>query len=158
MKELIYVTALTLVFASSVPTAQATGALRDAKADHIVHSAAYPNNAPVPSATYHFALHVVGNALTQLLINLPENISINQGIEIRDQSGQKIDATVSVTDTKAIIVFAQPVSPDKTLEIDMKGIRTSTPQSHVWLFPVSGRSVGMTANIPLGLIRIQTYR
>ncbi len=102
MKELIYAGALTLAFASSVPTAQAIGALRDAKVAHLVHSAAYPNNALVPSATYYFGLHVVGNALTQLLIDLPENISINQGLEIREQSGQKIDATVSVTDLKGL--------------------------------------------------------
>jgi len=156
MKKLIYAAAFILAFASSVSTAQATGALRDAKAPHLVHNAAYPNTARVPSATYHFGLHVAGYSLSQILIYLPDNISINQGIKIKDQSGKKIEATVSVTDRKAWIAFAQPVSPDQTLEIDMKGIMTSG-SSHTWMFPVYGRMVGMTEDFLLGTARFQTY-
>jgi len=156
MKKLIYATAFILAFASSVSTSRAHGVLSNAQAPHLVHTAAYSNNAHVPGATYHFGLHVVGYSLSQILIDLPKNISINQGIEVRDQSDQKIDTTVSISDRKALIVFAQPVSPDKTLEIDMKGIMTPG-HSRVWLFPVYGRMVGMTEDFLLGTVRIQTY-
>lgn len=149
---------MTLVFASSVSAAWAAASLPNAKTSPIVHSWAHPNGARVPNATHHFKLQVEGNALSQLSIDIPEGISITQGIEITTQSGQKLDPTVSINNRRATIAFAQPVPPGTRLSILMKGIRTSDYLGHTWFYPVEGRFVGMTSDIQLGTVRIQTYK
>lgn len=142
--------------ASSVPAALAGGVLRDAKAPHLVHSNAHPNNARITSATHHFEVHVQGSNLSQLFIDLPEGIKVKRGIEITDQSGRKIDATVSIKDRRATVAFAQPVSSGTTLSVSMKGVQTPL-YSRIWLYPVYSRSISMNTDIRIGLARIQTY-
>lgn len=103
MKILIIGAAFTLAIASSVP-ALAGGALRDAKASHLVHSGAHPNNARIPRATHHFDVHVQGSDLEQLFVDVPEGIKVSDRIIVTDQSDQKIDASVSVNDKRVTIL------------------------------------------------------
>lgn len=159
MKKLIYTATFTLAIAvSGIPAAQATGVPGDFKAPHVVHSGAHPNDAREQGATHHFELHVQGPALSQLLIDLPKRLRIksSDNILVTDQLGEKVGATVSVNDRDATINFSQPVPPETTLSISIKGVRTPG-YSNVWLYPIYGKSVGMRVGIPIGLIRIQTY-
>lgn len=167
MKKLIYAATFTLVIpfgiaslqASSVPAALAGGVLRETRAPHLVHSNAHPNNARVPSATHHFEVHVQGSDLSQLSVDVPEGVKVSDRIVVTDQSDKKIDATVSVNDRRVTIAFSQPVPSGTTLSVSMKGVRTQfSSQRRIWLYPVYGRSVGMTADVRLGMARIQTYR
>ncbi|HEY9601997.1 MAG TPA: DUF2808 domain-containing protein [Allocoleopsis sp.] len=159
MKRLLYAATLTLVLTSNVPAVRADDSPREyQKTTLLVHSGAHPNNARVPNATHHFKLYVAGNALSQLSIDLPEGISVRRGIEVTDQSGKKVDETVSINDRKATIAFAQPVPPGTLLSVEMKGIRTSDYLGRTWLYRVYGKDVGMTGEIPLGTARIQTYK
>jgi len=159
MKRLIYAATLTLALTSLTPAARADESPREyPKATHLVHSGAHPNSVRTPNATHHFKLYVEGKALSQLSIDLPEGISISRGIEVTDQSGKKVDETVSINDRKATIAFAQPVSPGTLISIEMKGISTSDYLGRTWLYPVYGKDVGMTVEIPLGTVRIQTYK
>lgn len=158
MRTLIFWSTLTLLFSSSVPTAWATEALPNVKASPIVHSWAHPDGVRVPNATHHFELQIEGNTLSQISIDIPEGIRVTQGIETTTKSGQKIEATVSISNRSATIAFAQPVPPGTILSVFMKGIRTSDYLGHTWFYPVKGRSVGMTSDIPLGTVRIQTYK
>lgn len=155
MKILILGTAFTLLIASSIP-ALAGGVLRDAKAPHLVNSGAHPNNARIRRATHHFDVHVQGSDLEQLFVDVPEGIKVSDRITITDQSDQKIDATISVND-KITITFAQPVPTGTTLSVSMKGVRTRSLRGRTWLYPVYSRSVGINADVPIGMARIQTY-
>lgn len=156
MKKLIIGAAFTLAIASSIP-ALAGGALRDAKAPHLVHSGAHPNNARIPRATHHFDVHVQGSDLLQLFIDVPEGIKVSDRIIVTDQSDEKIDATVSVNDKRVTITFAQPVPTETTLSVSMKGVRTQSLRGRIWLYPVYSRSVGINADVGIGMARIQTY-
>ena len=159
MKRLLYAATLTLALTSLVSAARADESPREyQKATHLVHSGAHPNSVRTPNTTHHFKLYVEGNALSQLSIDLPEGISINRGIEVTDQAGKKVDETVSINDRKATIAFAQPVSPGTMLSIEMKGIKTSDYLGRTWFYPIYGKDVGMTVEIPLGTARIQTYK
>lgn len=158
MKRLIYATTLTLALTSLVPAAYADVGPREyQKATHFVHSGAHPTNARAANATHHFELHVADQPLSQLSIDLPNGLRISQGIEVTDQSGKKIDATVSIKDQKATIAFAQPVSPGTLLSIEMKGVRTHDLLGRNWLYQVYARNVGLTADFPLGPAQITTY-
>lgn len=158
MKKLLYTAAFSLAFVSSVPAALAGGVLGDAKAPHLVHSGAHPNDARVPSATHHFEVHVQGSELSQLFIDLPEDIKLKRGIEVTDQSGQKVDATVFVNRKGASVTFAQPVPSETTLTVSMKGVQTPAPgYARSWRYPIYSRSVGTNEDVRIGLAQIQTY-
>ncbi len=152
MKKLIYTTAFTFALIASVPTAWAGGVAGDAKVPHIVRSAINPNSNPYQSAHFYFTVHVAGRSLSQLVINSPERIRLSKSIELTDQSGRKLDATVSLEGGKAIISFTQPVAPETILEIDMKEIRLPG-YSQTWFFTVSSKLEGLNAEIPLGAVR-----
>lgn len=163
MKKLIYTAAFTMIVASLAPSAQAAAHLHSLKtahgnfnSSHIVHSGAHPNNARFQGATHHFEVHVQGKALSALAIDLPQDVRISGGIEVKNQLGKKIDAKVSVNNRKATVVFSQPVPPETTISIDMLGINTSG-YSHDWEYMVYGTMVGLNAEISLGYARIQTY-
>lgn len=156
MKKLIYAAIFTLMFASSVPDAHATGSQSDLKVSHIVHNDAHPNNAQIPYATHHFEVHVQGPALSELLIDLPEGVSISKEIEVKNQLNQKIDALFSVNNRTVTVVFSQPVPPETTLSINMRDVKTPG-YSKTWMYHVYGKMVGINTKIPLGFARIQTY-
>ena len=156
MKKLIYVTTVILAIASSFP-ALAGGILRDAKAPHLVHSGAHPNNARMSQATHHFDVHVQGSDLEQLFVDVPEGVNVRNRITINDQSHKKVDATISINDNRIAIAFTQPVPTGTTLVVSMKGLITNSLRGHTWLYPVYSRSVGVNADVPLEIARIQTY-
>ena len=165
MKKLICATTFTLaipigiasLYAFSVP-AFAGGVLREANAPHIVHSSAHPNGTRVPNATHHFEVHVQGKELSQLSFEVPDGVEVSDRIMVSDQSGKKIDSTVSIKDKRATIVFSQPVPVETTLSILMKGAKVSLlSQGRTFLYPVYGTSVGMTEEIRIGIAQIQTY-
>ncbi len=156
MKKLLAATIFTLAIVSSVPVAFAGGVLRDAKAPHLVHSGAHPNNARVPS-THHFEVHVQGSDLSQLSFNVPEGVNISDRIKVTDESGKKIDNTVSVNNRRVTIAFSQPVPTETTISVSMKNVSSRFLLGRTWLYPVYSKSVGMTSDIPIGMARIQTY-
>lgn len=152
MKKLIYAAALTFASITSVSPAWATGVPGDARVPHTVRSAINPNSNPYQSAHFYFTVHVAGRSLSQLVINPPEGIRLSKSIEMTDQSGKKLDATVSLEGGKAIVSLAQPVAPETILEIDMKEIRLPG-YSQTWLFTVSSKLEGLNTEIPLGVVR-----
>ncbi|AFZ61096.1 DUF2808 domain-containing protein [Anabaena cylindrica FACHB-243] len=155
MKKLIYAVAFTLVLTSSLPTAWAKNP-NDANISHLGNSAAVPNDAGNLNATHKFDVHVQGKALSELAIDLPERISIDQGIEVQNKLGQKIPTMVSMNNRKATIAFSEPVAPGTTISIRMKGVNTPM-YSEIWQYQVYAKKVGFTEAIPLGLAQIQTY-
>lgn len=159
MKKLMYVSAaLTLAIVSSVPAAWAAGRSHEfyGVGPHIFNSAANPNYARIQGATHYFQVHVEGRPLLELSIDLPEEVDVTKGIEVTNESGQKVDAQASVNDGKATIAFSQPVQPDTTLSINLRGVNTPGYSRH-WIYQVYGRMVGLNATIPLGPARISTY-
>ncbi|OCQ93457.1 hypothetical protein BCD64_00735 [Nostoc sp. MBR 210] len=155
MKKLIYTFAFTLVIASSVPTAWAKNP-NDAQFSHLGNSAAVPNDARTLNATHKFDVHVQSKALSELAIDFPEGVTINKGIEVENQLGQKIPTTVSINNRKATVAFSEPVAPGTSISIRMKGVNTPGYEE-TWHYPVSVKKVDMKEEIPLGLARIQTY-
>jgi hypothetical protein len=156
MKKLICAATFTLAFTYSLPTF-AGGILRDAKAPHLVHRNAHPNNARVP-VTHHFEVHVQGSDLSQLSVDVPENIKLSDRIVVTDRSGKKVDTNVSTNDRKVTIAFTQPVPNGTNLSVSMKDVKTRSLQGRTWVYPVYGRNVGINADVPIGIARIQTYR
>ncbi|RUT01517.1 hypothetical protein DSM106972_066140 [Dulcicalothrix desertica PCC 7102] len=154
MNKLVYAAAFTLVISSIAPAF--AGNLNDANVSHLGDSAAIPNYAQDSDATHRFDIHVQGKAISELMINLPEDVKINRGVEVRNKSGQKIPATVSINDKKVTVAFSEAVNPGTSLSVNMKGV--STPgYEKTWHYPVSVKKVGIKEESSLGLARVQTY-
>lgn len=120
------------------------------------HSAAHQNSARVQGATHHFEYLVQKNALSELLIQIPEHLKISRGIDIQDQTGKTLNAKVSIDGKQALIAFDQPVPPNTTVSVRMRGILTPG-YARTWQYKLYGKFVGINQEIPLGLARIQTY-
>ncbi|MEA5625189.1 DUF2808 domain-containing protein [Nostoc sp. UHCC 0251] len=82
------------------------------------------DHAYAKDATHKFEVHVQGKPLAGLTINLPEGVKIDRGIEVKNQSGQKIPTTISINEQKATVAFSQPINPETKLSILMRGINT----------------------------------
>lgn len=146
------------MFASSLP-AQTRELMHDAKKiTHLGNSAAIPSNSRFQGAIHNFEVHVQGKALSELSIDLPKGVSIRKGIDVTNKSGQKIETAVSVNDRKASVLFTQPVPPETTLLIKMRGVSVNTlGYRHIWMYRFYGKMVGLNAEISLGSARIQTH-
>lgn len=156
MKKLIAITtALALASMSAIPAARATGVAGDAKVPHVTGSGANPEDAHFYPSTYYFRLHVAGRSLSQLSIEIPQDVQFGKTIKVTDQSGKKFDATVSFESRKATIAFAQPIAPDTKLRIAINGVVNRFPKTEE--LSIMGRLEGLNAEIPLGTVRIPHY-
>ncbi|OKH47619.1 hypothetical protein NIES2101_23125 [Calothrix sp. HK-06] len=154
MKTLIYTTAFTLAVAFTIPAFAKSP--NDTKVTHLGNSAAIPNYAQFPGATHKFNVYVQGEAISELRIDLPEDIKIKQGIEVQNQSGKRIPTTVDINARKATLTFSEPIAAGNSILVMMNGIKTPGYQK-TWHYPVYIKKVGMTEEIPLSLARVQTY-
>lgn len=154
LKRLIYVTLPLLTVLSAVPPLQAEDTLSNVRATQIISSAAIPNSAGINRATYRMVLRVGGGSLSQVTIDIPDEIAIGE-IEVKSESGQKIESTTSVSGKLATLVFAQPIAPGTTVEVSLRDVSTRWGYPKTWFFPVTGNVGGVS--IPLGLARFQTY-
>ena len=156
MKKLIYATAFTLVLASTVPSVWAKSP-NDANITHLGKSAAIPIDSLVPDATHKFDVHTQGKAVSELAIDIPEEVSV-KGIVVKNKSGQKIPATVSIDGKIATVTFSEPVAPGNSLSVSMKGVNAASYDSNQFLhYQVSAKNEGMKEAISLGLVQITTY-
>lgn len=154
--KLIYTAAFTFAMLSPVTAVWANGTMGDAKISHLINSAAIPNNAIPTGATHKIEVHVQGKPLAGLSITIPDEVKIDGGIEVKNQSGEKIPATVSINNKQAKISFSQPVEPDTKLSILMKDVVTPG-YAETWLYRTDAKIVGFNEEIPLGISQIQTY-
>ncbi|BAZ47047.1 hypothetical protein NIES4102_40930 (plasmid) [Chondrocystis sp. NIES-4102] len=156
MKKLIFTVAFTLIATSLPATAWADGKSNYPEGAHLFNSAAIPSKARSQNANHKFEVHVLKKPISELSIYLPEKVSLSKDIEVTDKTGQKIDAQTSIDSGKATIAFAQPVSPDTVIRVNLRGVRTSGFDQN-WLYRVYSKKVGLTAEIPLGTAEVRTY-
>ncbi|MCU0532373.1 MAG: DUF2808 domain-containing protein [Hydrococcus sp. Prado102] len=147
MKKLVSIgLSLSLAIIFFAPVAQATS----------VRSGARPSSATVQGATHFFEYYVRNNALSELSIEMPEGIKIRNGIEVKNSSGQELDAQVSINGRKATVAFSQPIPPDTKIAVSMRGVYTPGYDG-IWQYRLFGKLVGIDQEIPLGFARIHTY-
>lgn len=153
MKKLISTgAAFALILASSISAAEATGIPGDSQSPHIVGGRSYPDY-PAWRAFHDFEVHVEGEAISELSIQLPP-VRI-KGIEVSSQSGEKIEATTSVKGGKATIVFSKPVVAGTVLTISVLEVETSI-YPHTYTYRVHAKKVGQSSQSQVGTANLQT--
>lgn len=158
MKKLMFLgTVLAATFAS-VSATLATPSLPTLPAPHIDASEAIPNNRGASAPTYFFKVHVQGHTLSSVTIDLPEGIKIGGTIDVVDQLNRSVGATITSQGNKSVISFAQLIAVGTTLKVAMRDINIDRQQTNfTHLIPVFAKFANLNADIPLGLVRIQTY-
>jgi hypothetical protein len=158
VKKLVYLGAVFLALIFLTPVAFAKENHGKLNSPHITHSSAHPINARrFQDVSHHFEIHVQKPALRALSIDIPEGIEIGRGIEVKDGSGQKIEAKVAIDKSKATIAFSQSIPPETKLSINMKGINTLRGSTG-WDYMIYGSLEGIDREIPLGTVQIQPNR
>lgn len=159
MKALIYGTLSVALVLSVVPTATA----EDFRHESATHQSSPAVTRPVVfgsadavNATHYLGVQVIRSTLSRLTIDLPEGVEVTKAPQVTDQKGQVIETAVKTDQQRLTLNFAQPVAPGRTLKITLRGVKKSFLPNTLF-YNVSGRSVGTTADIPLGLARVQTY-
>ncbi|HIK29838.1 MAG TPA: DUF2808 domain-containing protein [Oscillatoriales cyanobacterium M59_W2019_021] len=101
--------------------------------------------------------HIHDRSLSEILIELPPNVTLNKGVEVRNELGQAIKSQIEIDDRQIQIVFPSSVPPETQIELVMKGMQSRTLSGRTWLYPISIQSEGLTDRIPLGIAQISTY-
>ena len=108
-----------------------------------------------------FRLHIPKNskAVTQLLIKVPDNVTISnsiQDIDVVDEKGQKINTNVSVNGKTILLAFTEPVAPNTKLKIDLNKIKKQNIGNGS-SYRFSAREVGIDAEISIGVAWFRLY-
>jgi len=104
-------------------------------------------------ARYSFRYHVTGYTLSELKFTAPVGMQLSRSIDIMDQNGQKVAATIALQGQVAIVTFAQPVALDSKLSIDLNDVKTSD-NSRIWELETSGKLGSIKEDIPLQTVRL----
>lgn len=159
-KQLIYTIALTLATTVILAPNYASARTDNDRIPHI------DGNVQFPPMRWHvvrhsFKLHIPENskAVTQLLIQVPDNVTISnniKNIKIMDEKGQKINTNISVNGKTILLAFTEPIAPNTKFDIDLNKIkRRNIGNGSVYRF--SAREVGIDAIIPIGVAWFRIY-
>ncbi|MCA1991661.1 MAG: DUF2808 domain-containing protein [Coleofasciculus sp. S288] len=102
------------------------------------------------SGSQHFiTVAVTGHPLTDLMITLPNDMRVLEGIKITDQMGKEVAANVAVSTGSITINFPQPVAPDNFLKITLSGVKMDRAGGTA-IYRVSAMKEGLVGQIPIG--------
>ncbi|MEH2111060.1 DUF2808 domain-containing protein [Nostoc sp.] len=159
-RSLIYAIVLTLNSTAIITPSYVNAGTDDRRVPHIDGNSQFP---PTGWGIFRhtFRLHVPQNskAVTQILVKVPDNVTISNNIhdiDVVDEKGHKINTNVSVNGKTILLAFAEPVVPNSKLKIDLNKIkRRNIGNGSVYSF--SAREVGIDAEIPIGVAWFRTY-
>ncbi len=160
---LIYAAVLILSITSVIAPSYASAKTDNGRVPHIDGNAQFPSTRWGIGGTFRhtFRLHVPQNskAVTQLLIKIPDNVTISSGIkniDVVDENEHKINTNVSVNGKKILLAFTKPIAPNTKFDIDLNKIkRQNLGNGSVYSFSV--KEVGIDAEIPIGVAWFRTY-
>jgi hypothetical protein len=148
----ILITTLALALMTALPSYA-----DDAKVPHPEGGAQTRANGLFSPTRYSFRFHVTGYTLSELKFTSPEGMHLSQSIDILDQNGQKIAATIALQGQVAVVTFAQPVVSGRTLSIDLNDVKTSN-NGRIWELETSGKLGNLKEDISLQTIRLSPRR
>lgn len=155
MKRLILLSSLSLAIAATCLPAQAQR-----------QELSYNSTAPRISSTSGYgSTHTVSvytgmQPLSYLIVRPSDALKVSNDIEVTDQSGRRIDASITREDVNRVrINFSQPVPPESTLNIAFKNIdfANSFPNRSFVYYEISGQHIGLSREVPYGLAQVQVY-
>lgn len=162
-KSLIYAVVLTLSSTTIIAPSSAIARTDDGRVPHIDGNTQFPSTRWGIGGTFRhtFRLHVPKNskAVTQLLIKVPDNVTISsdiKNIDVVDENEHKINTNISVNGKTILLAFNEQVAPNTKFDIDLNKIkRRNLGKGSVYSF--LAREVGIDAEIPIGVAWFRLY-
>jgi Protein of unknown function (DUF2808) len=160
-KELIFTMALTLATTAIISPDYANARTNDGSFIHIDGNVQFPALKYWSMIRHTFSLHIPKNskAITQLLIQIPDNVTISNDIKdinIVDEKGHRINTNISVNAKTILLAFPEPLHPNTKFDIDLNKIkRQNLGNGSVYSF--SAREIGIDALIPIGAAWFRRY-
>ena len=93
------------------------------------------------------------SSVSQLTVNVPNNLIVRDDIEVVGQSSRQVDANISVNGRTINIAFSKPVAPDTQLNINLNRVLISGV-SNAWSYPVSAFLTAPALNLPIGIAQL----
>lgn len=104
----------------------------------------------VLGSSHFIRIAVLGMSLEDLMISLPSQMQAFQGVKITDQTGKEIPANIAMNERNITITFAQPVTPNTNLKVELTGVRMVPGTETTLLYGVTAQRVGIRGEIPVG--------
>lgn len=158
MKRVLFPIAAALTLAVSISTAFAQTSTTASNFARITSFSEFPKNIRHWSTlrhTFKIAISQQSNAVSQIIIEAPDNIVPKNSIDISNQSKEKINAEVTIDDKKAILTFSEPIPPGTELTIDMNKVRKSPATKGEMLYKVYANYVNSNQVVPVGIARLR---
>lgn len=157
MKKILFSTAaiLTLAVSTSTAIAQTTTASNFAR---ITNFSEFPQRIrywSTPRHTFKIAISERSNAVSKIIIEAPDNIKLDDNIDISNQSGEKINAEIAIDEKIATLTFSEPVAPGTKLTIEMNKVRKRGATRGEMLYKVFANFVGSNQAVPVGIARLR---
>ena len=106
MKRILFYTAATLTLVVSIGTSNAQTSTTASNFARITSFSEFPKNFrhwSTPRHTFKIAISEQSNAVSKIVIEAPDNIVLDDNIDISNQSGEKINAEIAINDKKQAI-------------------------------------------------------
>ncbi|GFE68981.1 DUF2808 domain-containing protein [Chroococcus sp. FPU101] len=154
----IQITAIILAIATLSPAAEGNQHSKITTYPSIVGAVQFPKR-KMSFVRHSIKIQIPENAqaISQLKINVPSGLKVENDITIHDESKEKIAANILVNESTIIIDFPQPPKPQSRLEIDMNRVKM-TGASNVFTYRVFAKFVGIESELNLGIAEIRTSR
>lgn len=104
----------------------------------------------VRGSNHFIRVAVLGMSLQDLMIALPEQMEKFEGVRVTDESGKEVPAKITVNQENVAINFAQPVTPNTDLKIELTNVQMRNPGGETLLYGLTAQRVGLRGQIPIG--------
>lgn len=158
MKRILFSTAAILTLAVSTSTAIAQTTTAASNFARITSFSEFPQRIrywSTPRHTFKIAISERSNAVSQIIIEAPDNIVPRDNINISNQSGEKINAEIAIDEKIATLTFSEPVAPGTKLTIEMNKVRKRGATRGEMLYKVFANFVGSNQAVPVGIARLR---
>ncbi|MBE9034906.1 DUF2808 domain-containing protein [aff. Roholtiella sp. LEGE 12411] len=157
---LIYAAVISLALSASVPVTYANTIKQAGNFPRVVSFEEFPQGIrhwKNIRHTFQIEIPQQSKALSQLIIDIPSNLTVSNDINIFDQSDKKITVDVSINGKKVILGFPEPIAPGTMLTIEMKNVKKSSVTNGNKLYKFFGKFIDINTEIPIGIVRLRVY-
>ncbi|BBD58989.1 hypothetical protein NIES2109_17680 [Nostoc sp. HK-01] len=155
MKRLILLSSVSLAIAATCLPAQAQrqDISYNSTAPRISSTSGYDN-------THTISVYTGMQPLSYLIVRPSDAIKVSDNIDVTDQSGRRVDTSITREDDRKIrINFSQPIPPGTNLNIAFRNIdfANAFPNRSFVYYDISGGHIGLSREVPYGLAQVQVY-
>lgn len=153
---LVSLSAIAFAVATTLP-ATATAPLVDFQNNQMFFSFNSPfvSSSGLRGENHLIRVMVLGMSLQDLMVLVPPQMAKFRKITVTDEAGKTIPTKIERVDRRVSLVFNQPVTPGKTIELNFSDTDVTMEEGEILLYSITAKQAGINTEIPVGTARIQ---